>query len=104
MNKLLIIEDGSSLCEEVSVFLKKAGYFVPSVMDFTDIYGQMMPVETSVFVEDLGSTVILHFRDNGIGIIESDLPYVFDKSFTGHIGRKSSEATGMELYIVKKSM
>ena len=59
------------------------------------------PLEISVFVEDLGSTVVLHFRDNGIGIIESDLPYVFEKSFTGHNGRKSSEATGMGLYIVK---
>ena len=59
------------------------------------------PLELFVSAEDLGSSVILHFRDNGIGIMESDIPYVFEKSFTGHNGRKHSESTGMGLYIAR---
>lgn len=46
--------------------------------------------------------VVLEIEDNGIGIAESDLPRVFDKSFTGENGREYSKATGMGLYIVKK--
>ncbi len=46
--------------------------------------------------------VVLEILDNGIGINASDLPRVFDKSFTGENGREFSKATGMGLYIVKK--
>ena len=46
--------------------------------------------------------VVLEVEDNGIGIAESDLPRVFDKSFTGENGHEYSKATGMGLYIVKK--
>ncbi len=40
--------------------------------------------------------------DNGIGIKESDLPKVFEKSFTGENGHNKKEATGMGLFLVKK--
>lgn len=45
--------------------------------------------------------ICLNIWDDGCGILESDLPRVFDKSFTGFHGRKLSSSTGMGLYIVK---
>ena len=39
--------------------------------------------------------------NNGIGIKESDLKCVFDKSFTGENGRCGKYSTGMGLYIAK---
>ena len=53
VNKILIIEDDSSLCEEVSVLLKNAGYSVQSVMDFTDIYGQMTSADADLILLDI---------------------------------------------------
>lgn len=44
---------------------------------------------------------ILEVEDNGIGISKTDLPRVFEKSFTGKNGRKGKSSTGMGLYIVK---
>ena len=44
---------------------------------------------------------ILIIEDNGIGIKESDLKQVFDKSFTGENGRNTNQSTGMGLYIAK---
>ena len=55
-----------------------------------------------VYTEDLADKTILHFRDNGIGVSQSDLPHIFEKSFTGENGRTRSKATGMGLYLVKK--
>ncbi len=55
----------------------------------------------SVSAEENGERVLLHFRDNGIGIPEGDLPRIFDKSFTGENGRSYAKSTGMGLYIVK---
>ncbi len=44
---------------------------------------------------------VLEIEDNGMGILEQDLPFVFEKSFTGSNGRKKVKSTGMGLYIVK---
>ena len=41
-------------------------------------------------------------RDNGRGIRSSDLDRVFEKGFTGSLGRKSGQATGLGLYLCKK--
>lgn len=47
--------------------------------------------------------IILSVYDNGIGISSSDLPRVFDKSFTGKNGHNNNvNSTGMGLYISKK--
>lgn len=46
--------------------------------------------------------VTLSIEDNGIGISKSDLPKVFDKTFTGKNGRRKNVSTGMGLYIAKK--
>lgn len=46
--------------------------------------------------------IYLSIIDNGIGIDESNLSRVFDKSFTGQNGRIRAKSTGMGLYIAKK--
>lgn len=62
--------------------------------------GERAP-ELRVYAEENDECVSLHFWDNGIGIPESDMPYIFDKSYTGENGRTHSRSTGMGLYIVK---
>ena len=54
-----------------------------------------------ISAEEFPDRTVLHFRDNGIGIPENDLPYIFEKSFTGENGRTHARSTGMGLYIVK---
>ena len=46
--------------------------------------------------------IYLTIYDNGIGIPESDITRVFEKSFTGENGRAKAKSTGMGLYIAKK--
>lgn len=57
--------------------------------------------EIKVSAEELDDRIVLNFRDNGIGVSETDLPHIFDKSFTGENGRLRSQSTGMGLYLVK---
>lgn len=45
---------------------------------------------------------ILSIRDNGIGIRSCDLPYIFEKGFTGSSGGEKKKATGMGLYLAKE--
>ncbi len=54
-----------------------------------------------ISVQDKKDKTILIIEDNGIGIKESDLKQVFDKSFTGENGRNTNKSTGMGLFIAK---
>ncbi len=45
---------------------------------------------------------ILSIKDNGIGVRDCDLPYIFEKGFTGDSGLARKKATGMGLYLVKE--
>lgn len=52
-------------------------------------------------IEETSDLVIISVIDNGIGIPKSDIPRVFDKSFTGENGRIRNKSTGMGLFICK---
>ena len=54
-----------------------------------------------IYTEDNKKELKLIIEDNGIGINNSDLPRVFEKTFTGTNGRIKSKSTGMGLYIAK---
>lgn len=45
---------------------------------------------------------VLTVRDNGPGVRACDLPYVFEKGFTGDSGHENSKATGMGLYLARE--
>ena len=51
--------------------------------------------------EEKNNAVKITIYDNGKGISKSDLPRVFNKTFTGNNGR-DREATGMGLYLCKE--
>lgn len=49
-----------------------------------------------------GNCNVLKVRDNGMGVRSCDLPYLFEKGFTGDSGNDRKKATGMGLYLVKE--
>ena len=44
--------------------------------------------------------IILKIRDNGIGVKACDLPFIFEKGFTGDTDGNQKKSTGMGLYLV----
>lgn len=46
--------------------------------------------------------ISLTIRDNGIGVKAYDLPFIFEKGFTGEIGEQRKNSTGMGLYLAKQ--
>ena len=66
------------------------------------------PEETNAYIhflayQDENSHVVrLTIRDNGIGVKSYDLPFVFEKGFTGEIGEQRKNSTGMGLYLAKQ--
>ncbi|MDY5912868.1 MAG: HAMP domain-containing sensor histidine kinase [Inconstantimicrobium porci] len=56
----------------------------------------------SLSAEETDKAIILTIRDNGIGVKPYDLPFVFEKGFTGEIGEIRKNSTGMGLYLSKQ--
>lgn len=52
---------------------------------------------------ELRAPLKLAVTDNGIGIRAEDVPRVFDRGFTGQIGRSSEKSTGIGLYLCKET-
>ena len=62
--------------------------------------GQEPELHFHSFLKD--SRYVLSVRDNGNGVRGCDLPYIFEKGFTGDSGEDRKKATGMGLYLVKE--
>ncbi len=52
-------------------------------------------------LDSMKNRYYLRISDNGIGVLNSDLPFIFDKGFTGD-NSNGSHSTGIGLYLVKK--
>jgi len=64
---------------------------------------QSNPLLRFTVKEDMApKQTILSVSDNGPGIPSSDLPFIFDKGFTGDKGDYLSRSTGMGLFLVQK--
>lgn len=64
-------------------------------------YRKEKDTRISISTEETTEEIYLSVWDNGIGIKKSELPRVFDQSFTGSNGRLGKASTGMGLYICK---
>ncbi len=59
--------------------------------------------KVSLSAKVVEQAVILEYRDNGQGISEQDLPYIFDKGFVGNSFRAGNyRSTGMGLYFARQ--
>ena len=64
-------------------------------------YSGETPVLTLSLAHTAGET-ILSVTDNGVGVKAHDLPYIFQKGFTGDSAAHRKKATGMGLYLTQR--
>ena len=81
---------------------KWLGFIVRQILSnavkYSDVGG-----EIRISAHMVNDQAVLIIQDDGIGIKREDLPRVFRKSYTGTIGRETSAATGMGLYLAKQA-
>lgn len=109
-----VLEDYRLLLEEKQFLVQNQ---VPHTEVFTDrrglqfLLGQVVSnavkyssadPELALRWETKETEAILRIRDNGMGVRTCDLPYIFEKGFTGDPADGKKKATGMGLYLVKK--
>lgn len=64
-------------------------------------YSKDHPEISFEFVRSEHSDILI-IKDNGTGVPSCDLPYIFEKGFTGSFGDRRKKATGMGLYLAKE--
>ena len=65
-------------------------------------YANTKQLQISVSADKKGGEVYLYFRDNGVGISEDKLPYVFEQFYRGDESRNSkTDGSGLGLYVCK---
>jgi len=53
-------------------------------------------------IDNNSGNIMLVIKDNGIGVKPYDLPFIFDKGFTGDAVEERKHSTGMGLYLAKQ--
>lgn len=86
-----------------TVFADRRGlcFLLGQVVSNSVKYALDAPVLT-FSLENGGTATVLSIRDNGPGVRACDLPYVFEKGFTGDSGHEKNKATGMGLYLARE--
>lgn len=86
-----------------TVFTDRRGlcFLLGQVVSNSVKYALDAPVLT-FSLENGGTATVLSIRDNGPGVRVCDLPYVFEKGFTGDSGHEKNKATGMGLYLARE--
>lgn len=64
-------------------------------------YSKDKPV-LNTFLQRTAGADVLTIADNGVGVKSYNLPYIFQKGFTGDSTDSRKKATGMGLYLAKK--
>lgn len=67
-------------------------------------YGETTPLKMKIKLEKTPKGVSICFQDNGVGVPEEKLPYIFEEFYRGDESRNKKEGNGLGLYIVKYLM
>lgn len=111
-----ILEDYQPLLEEkqflvqkealgTSVFSDKRGlrFLLSQIISNSIKYTKKETIPNlGIRYERMEKSNTLTITDNGVGVKECDLPYIFEKGFTGDSGENRKKATGIGLYLVKE--
>ena len=64
-------------------------------------YAGTSPLQIHVGLQETQKGVCIRFSDNGQGVPEEKLPFLFDEFYRGDESRNQKEGNGLGLYIVK---
>lgn len=88
---------------EVLTDSKWLEFIINQIVDNSIKYSKEKNAYIKIVAKEESKVIGLIIYDNGKGISKSDLPRVFDKTFTGTNGRsESAKSTGMGLYLCRE--
>lgn len=101
INTIIEIED-LQIVSDKKVLLFLIRQIISNSIKYKKVNEESPLIRFSAEQDEVSGDIKLIIRDNGIGIKAYDLPYIFEKGFTGEIGEQRKNSTGMGLYLVKQ--
>lgn len=91
---------------DIEVYIDRKGleFMLAQILSNSITYLPASALEKEIVfeAEEKEKEIILSVRDNGIGVKPSDLPFVFEKGFSGDNQEVNKKTTGMGLYLVRE--
>lgn len=98
--------------EEITVDIKESTGYVSvdpeqlqrifdNLLENSRRYGSVTPLNIKISLERNKEGFCICFSDNGVGVPEEKLPYIFDEFYRGDESRNKKGGNGLGLYIVK---
>jgi len=75
---------------------------VINIIDNSRKYMDKEQGKIDIFLREATSNVVIEIKDNGAGISESDLPYIFDRFYRADSARDTRKGSGLGLAIAKQ--
>ena len=99
-----ITVDTKEITAGVSVDPEQFQRILDNLVENSRKYGETAPLRMKIKLEKTPKGVSICFQDNGVGVPEEKLPYVFEEFYRGDESRNKKEGNGLGLYIVKYLM
>lgn len=99
-----IIADVKDISAEVSIDPEQFQRILDNLLENSRKYGETMPLRMKILLSRTPKGISICFKDNGIGVPEEKLPFIFEEFYRGDESRNKKEGNGLGLYIVKYLM
>ncbi len=99
-----IIIETNEITADVSINPEQFQRILDNLVENSRKYAETTPLRMKIELERTKKGVRICFRDNGVGVPEEKLPFIFDEFYRGDESRNKKEGNGLGLYIVKYLM
>ena len=96
-----LVEETKGITAEVAVDPEQLQRIFDNLLENSRKYGEKVPLKMKIGLRKTPGCILIRFSDNGVGVPENKLPYVFDEFYRADESRNKKEGNGLGLYIVK---
>lgn len=96
-----LIADTKGITGYVSVDPEQLQRIFDNLLENSRKYGNVTPLKIKIRLERSKKGFCICFSDNGVGVAEEKIPYIFDEFYRGDESRNKKEGNGLGLYIVR---
>ena len=96
-----LVEETKEITAEVAVDPEQLQRIFDNLLENSRKYGEKVPLKMKIDLRKMPGGILIRFSDNGVGVPENKLPYVFDEFYRVDESRNKKEGKGLGLYIVK---
>ena len=96
-----LIEETKEITAKVAVDPEQLQRIFDNLLENSRKYGEKVPLKMKIGLRKTPEGILIRFSDNGVGVPENKLPYVFEEFYRVDESRNKKEGNGLGLYIVK---